>query len=222
LPSEFQSDFTLFTFWHSLRRNHLTSALPVNLQYDEKKLLEHIAAGDTAAFETLYQMYWQELFSSAARMLRSEEEAADVLQDVFLSLWNRRSSLAIEGSLAAYLHSSVRYKVRDSIARNIVRKDYLSILADTAVNTLPPTSQLRLELIEVQQTIHATVEKMPERMREAYKLNREQHLSYAEVGKCMGIAPETARKHVQVALDLIKTALGESGLALIISLWMQD
>ncbi|MGN7723078.1 RNA polymerase sigma factor [Chitinophaga sp. 22620] len=184
----------------------------------ERELLSRIAQGDADAFRLLYDRYWKDLFTLAARMLRGEEEAADVLQDVFLSLWQRRAELDIQGSLAAYLHSSVRYKVRDYIAKNITRRDYLALLTDTAVNTLPPSSQLRLELKEVQQAIQATVSKMPARMREAYLLRRGQHLSYAEIAEKMGTSPETARKQVQQALLLIKNTLGYTGVAVIMAL----
>lgn len=184
----------------------------------ERELLSRIAQGDAEAFRLLYDRYWKDLFTLAARMLRGEEEAADVIQDVFLSLWQRRAELDIQGSLAAYLHSSVRYKVRDYIAKNITRRDYLALLTDTAVNTLPPSSQLRLELKEVQQAIQTTVSKMPARMREAYLLRRGQHLSYAEIAEKMGTSPETARKQVQQALLLIKNTLGYTGVAVIMAL----
>ncbi len=184
----------------------------------DRELLARIAQGDADAFRLLYDRYWKDLFTLAARMLRGEEEAADVLQDVFLSLWQRRTELDIQGSLPAYLHSSVRYKVRDYIARNITRRDYLAVLTDTAVNTLPPSSQLRLELKEAQEAIQGAVAKMPARMKEAYLLRREQHLSYAEIAEKMGTSPETARKQVQQALLLIKNTLGYTGVAVIMAL----
>lgn len=177
-----------------------------------------MASGDTVAFSQLYNRYWDELFTLAAKMLRGEEEAADVLQDVFYALWQRREELAVRGSVAAYLHTSVRYRVRDYIAKNITRRDYLSLLTDTAVHTLPPHSQLRLELKEAQEAIQSTVARMPARVREAYQLRREQQLSYAEIAQKMGTSPETARKQVQQAMILIKNSLGYTGVAVIMAL----
>jgi len=192
--------------------------LSTDHSYVEKDLLTRMMHGDTDAFSQLYNRYWNELFALAVKMLRGEEEAADVLQDVFFSLWQRRGDLVVHGSLAAYLHTSVRYKVRDYIAKNITRRDYLSLLTDTAVHTLPADSQLRLELKEAQQTIQSTVASMPARVREAYTLRREQHLSYAEIGERMGTSPETARKQLQHALQLIKNSLGYTGASLILAI----
>ncbi len=195
----------------------LKPGLSINNNILTTELLQ-MAANDEEAFKTIYANYWQELFVLAAKMLRSEEEAADVVQDVFLSFWRRRKELVIQGSLAAYLHSSVRYKVRDYIAKNITQRDYLALFTDTAIHTLPPQSEIRLQLKEVQQTIQQTVLKMPERMQQAYRLHREEHLSYQEIAGKMGIAPETVRKQVQNALALIKTALNYNDVAFIILL----
>ncbi|HEY4875045.1 MAG TPA: sigma factor, partial [Puia sp.] len=54
----------------------------------------------------------------------NKEDASDIVQEIFLSLWNRRASIEIAGSLAAYLYTSVRYKTIHYIEKNITRKDY--------------------------------------------------------------------------------------------------
>ncbi|MEO9004680.1 MAG: sigma factor [Ginsengibacter sp.] len=67
-----------------------------------------MARGNSEAFAILYRRYWEELFVTTAKALRDKEGAEDVIQDVFLSIWKRRNELKIEGSLAAYLHTSER------------------------------------------------------------------------------------------------------------------
>jgi len=85
-------------------------ALGALMVYTDEQLLQQIADDDRTAFTILYRRYWEGLFITASKVLRGKEEAADVVQDVFLSLWNRRHELDLQGSLAAYLHTSVRYK----------------------------------------------------------------------------------------------------------------
>jgi len=166
-----------------------------------------MSTDDQEAFTILYRRYWEDLFVTAAKVLRGKEEAADVVQDVFLSLWNRRHELNIEGSLAAYLQTSVRYKAIHYIEKNITRRDFLSMLTDVAVNTLPPSAEIWLQLKEVQQAIHNTVARMPPKMQEVYCLSRQEHLSHKEIADRLGISVETVKKHIQHALQLIKTAL---------------
>jgi RNA polymerase sigma-70 factor (ECF subfamily) len=171
-------------------------------------LLNLMRNDDQEAFTLLYRRYWEELFVTAAKALRSQQEAEDVVQDVFLSIWNRRKELNIEGSLDAYLQVSVRYKAIHYIEKNITRRDYLALLTDVTVNNLPATAEIKLQLREVQQTIHNTVAQMPPKMREVYRLSRQEHLTHKEIANKLGISVETVKKHIQHAMQLIKTALG--------------
>jgi RNA polymerase sigma-70 factor (ECF subfamily) len=173
----------------------------------DEQLLGKMAEGDREAFTFLYRRYWEGLFVTAAKTLRGKDEAADVVQDVFLSLWNRRKELNIQGSIAAYLHTCVRYKCINYIEKNITRRDYLLLLTEVEINNFPASAESNLVLKEMQETISKTVSKMPPKMQEVYKLSRQEHLSYKEIAEYMSISVETVKKHIQHALNLIRTDL---------------
>lgn len=175
--------------------------------HSDNELLQLMAEGSSDAFAMLYRRYWEELFMTAVRALREKEGAEDVIQEVFLSIWNRRNDLKIEGSLAAYLHTSTRYKAIQYIEKNITRRDYLALLADVSVNFLPPNAVVNLQVKELQQIIDKTVNSMPPKMQQVYRLSRLQHLSHREIAEQMNISGETVKKHIQHALQLIKSAL---------------
>lgn len=155
----------------------------------------------------LYRRYWEAMFLTAAKALRSQDDAADLVQDVFLSLWNRRHELSITGSLEAYLQTSIKYKVINYIEKNITRRDYLALLADMLVNYQPPDVESQLQLKELQQVVQSAVDQMPDKMRTVYELSRKQHLSHKEIAARLGISDETVKKHIQHALQLIKSAI---------------
>lgn len=182
--------------------------------YTDEELLVQIARDDRHAFSTLYNRYWDELFTNAAKVLRGTDEAEDVIQDVFLSLWKRRNELKVTGSVAAYLHTSVRYKAIHYIEKNITRRDYLTLLTNVAVETLPPDSELQLQFKELQKLIFDAVAQMPPKMQEVYKLSRQQYLSHQEIADKLGISAETVKKHIQHALSIIKTALSKSSVSI--------
>jgi len=190
-----------------------------NVLYTDEALLQAIRNDDDQAFTLLYRRYWKDLFITASRALRGKEEAADVLQDVFLSIWNRRHELEIQGSLAAYLQTSVRYKVIHYIEKNITRRDYLSLLTDTAVHTLEPGSDLQLQLKQLQETIHKAVESMPPKMQEVYRLSRQEYLTHREIAERLSISPGTAKKHIHNALQILKTSLGYAPVSISIMLY---
>lgn len=194
------------------------NALSNQSVHSDEALLRLMSSDDQEAFTLLYRRYWENLFVTAAKVLRGKEEAADVVQDVFLSLWNRRHELNIEGSLVAYLQTSVRYKAIHYIEKNITRRNYLVELIDVAVNTLPPSAELLLQLKEVQQAIHDTVDRMPAKMQKVYRLSRHEHLSHKEIADRLDISTETVKKHIQHALQLLKTTLGYTSIFLFMQL----
>ena len=191
--------------------------------YTDETLLDLVAGGDKEAFTMLYRRYWQPLFASAARALRSKTDAADLVQDIFLSIWNRRHELNITGSLAAYLQTSVKYSVIKYIEKNITRRDYLVLITEMLVSYQPPDVESQLQIKELQNVIQSAVEQMPNKMREVYQLSRQHHLSHKEIADRLSISDETVKKHIQHALQIIKTAMKHNAttFALLLIQWLR-
>ena len=173
----------------------------------DDQFLQDMDDNNEEVFTSIYRRYWEELFITAVKVLRSKEEAADVVQDVFLSFWKRRKELNIEGSLAAYLHTSIRYKCIQYIKKNITRRDYLLLLSEVEISGFFTNAESDLQLKELQQTINKTVAKMPSKMQKVYNLSRNEHLSHKEIAGNMSISVETVKKHIQHAMSLIKINL---------------
>ena len=191
--------------------------------HTDETLLSLVADGDKEAFTMLYRRYWQSLFTTAARALRSKTEAADLVQDIFLSIWNRRDELCVTGSLAAYLQTSVRYKVIKYVEKNIIRRDYLSLLTEMLVSYQAPDAESQLQIKELQGVIQSAVDQMPHKMREVYQLSRQHHLSHKEIAERLGISDETVKKHIQHALQIIKTAISQNAttFAVLLIQWLR-
>jgi RNA polymerase sigma-70 factor (family 1) len=173
-------------------------------------LLRRMAAGDQAAFTSLYRRHWESLFVTTVRVIRSKEDAEDIIQEVFTSLWNRRGSLDIAGPLAGYLQASVKYKAISYIDRNITRRHYLQTLSNTAEMPIDVSPEVLLRVKEVQQLLETVIAHMPPKMREVYQLSRQQHLSHREIASRLGISEETVKKHIQNALQLLRSAMGKA------------
>ena len=84
------------------------SSLETTELYSDDHLLRLMADNDQAAFTSVYRSYWEPLFVTTVKVIGSKEDAADIVQEVFISLWNRRQQLSLTSSLAAYLHASVK------------------------------------------------------------------------------------------------------------------
>lgn len=172
-----------------------------------------MANGDQEAFTLLYRRHWEPLFITTVRVILNKEDAEDIVQEVFTSLWNRRTALNLTGPLGAYLHTSVKYKAINYIEKNITRRHYAQTLGKAAEASSPPSAEVLLRVKEVQQLVRTVIGNMPPKMREVFRLSRQEHLSHREIALRLDISEETVKKHIQNALQLLKTAMGNTPLA---------
>jgi RNA polymerase sigma-70 factor (family 1) len=169
-----------------------------------------MAGDDQAAFTSLYRRHWESLFVTTVRVIGNKEDAEDIIQEVFASLWNRRKALNLTGPLAGYLHASVKYKAINYIERNITRRHYLDVLSKAAGTGAPISPEVVLRVKEMQQLIQTVIGKMPPKMREVYQLSRQEHLTHREIAARLAISEETVKKHIQNALQLLRSAMGKA------------
>lgn len=186
--------------------------------HSDESLLHLMANNDQAAFTSLYRRYWEPLFITTAKVIGSKEDAADIVQEVFISLWNRRQELSLTSTLPAYLQASVKYKAINYIEKNITRRNYLQTLTNLTTASSPPSAEMLLHIKEIQEMIQTVIKNMPPKMREVYQLSRQENLSHKEIATRLGISEETVKKHIQHALQLIKASLGQARFSLSILL----
>jgi len=175
----------------------------------DEELLTRMADGDQEAFTLLYRRHWEHLFIATVRVILNREDAEDIVQEVFAALWNRRMALNLTGQLGAYLQTSVKYKAINYIEKNITRRHYAQTLGKVAEASSPPSAEILLRIKEVQRLVQTVIGNMPPKMREVYRLSRQEHLSHREIAMHLGISEETVKKHIQNALQLLKMAMGK-------------
>ena len=162
----------------------------------DEDLLYRMADDDQAAFTTLYRRHWEALFITTVRAIGNKEDAEDIIQEVFASLWNRRKALNLIGPPAVYLQTSVKYKAINYIDRNITRRHYLETLSRVADAGTAASPEVLLRVKEVQQLIQTVIDNMPPKMREVFQLSRREYLSHKEIATRLGISEEIGRAHV--------------------------
>jgi len=184
--------------------------------HTDQILLQQLSQNDQAAFTTIYERYWKSLFREAMNVLRSQKEAEDCVQELFVSLWNRRQSLSIT-TLRAYLFTAVRYQCIDRIEKNMIRGGYLEDFTTylEAQQTMPSIEE-ELYARELAANIDQVMDKMPDKMREVFRLSRQEHLTHREIANRLQISEETVKKQIYLALKILKSNLGNTSLAMLI------
>ncbi|WAC10114.1 RNA polymerase sigma-70 factor [Dyadobacter pollutisoli] len=162
-----------------------------------------IATDDTQAFSEIYSRYKGVLYLHAFRMLGNEEEAKDVLQDLFTTIWTKRHDINHIASFSSYLYKALRNRIFDVMAHKKVEQKYIDSLARFMEEGECITDQQILEK-ELTQVIESEISLLPPRMREVFELSRNADLSYKQIAEELHISDKTVKKQVSSALHILR------------------
>ncbi|MCZ4221761.1 RNA polymerase sigma-70 factor [Pedobacter rhodius] len=177
-----------------------------HLSDDELLLL--LKKEDKLAFSEIYNRYWEKMVSYSVRLTKSEDESADIVQEIFVSLWNRKLELIVKGSLASYLIKSTRNLSLRYIERNIHSIDFVEKLTEFIVDKSQNIEE-NISFKELQDKIESGIAKLPKKMQQVYLLSRDEQLSYREIAEKLQIAEGTVKKQISNALKIISQSLNE-------------
>ncbi len=161
---------------------------------------------DEAGLERIFQQYYAALAAFANSLLRSPEDAREVVQDVFVSLWKNRESIDPEGNIRAYLYVSTRHRCISHLRRKQLPGTPLESLQHSLADEQHGI-EAEIEAAELQAAIYEEVEQLPEKCREIFLLSRREGLSYSQIAQHLGISVKTVENQIGIALKRIRRRL---------------
>ncbi|PWV46537.1 RNA polymerase sigma factor [Chitinophaga sp. S165] len=161
---------------------------------------------DHSAFTEIYNRYWKVLFIHALKILKDENEAADVIQDLFTVIWTQSEQWHIESNLKAYLYTGVRNRCLKAIAKGNRREAFVDELTSLFKEGTNATVN-ELDSRELEYRLQQEIEKLPPRMQEVYIKSREQGLSHKQIADEMGIAENSVKTTMHRTLTSLRTKL---------------
>jgi RNA polymerase sigma-70 factor, Bacteroides expansion family 1 len=205
--------FNTFLWPRNLSKFALFPACMKSLrEFRDEELIPLLIKGSREAFECIYKRYWGILYSQALRLLRDEDDAKDVVQDLFVALYANERKIQPDTRIATYLYVALRHRVINRIQQRKVRSDYL----DTLSNYPEPQGETIISNItekEIKQVMDDEIDRMPPKMQQAFELSRKEYLSNREIAQQLDIQESTVKSHVNNALKLIRIRLkGFTGL----------
>ena len=175
----------------------------------DNDLLDLLREGSDDAFTEIFNRYWKPVLTVAANKTGDLDEAEDIVQDLFISLWKRRKDLRLTSSLGNYLAVSAKYKVLKVLAG---RHKTLPLEADSQEAALSSVSGTE-SAIEVEQLtcqVSEAVESLPEKCKIVFRLSRESGFSHKQIAQQMAISEKTVEAHISRALRAIRHAIVHS------------
>jgi RNA polymerase sigma-70 factor (family 1) len=176
----------------------------------EREWIRRIRQGDGEAYACMFRCYYTVLCRFALNMLEDEEAAHEVVQEVFLRIWERRHRWQPAYSLRLYLYQAVRNEAlnyrrrRALIERHQVSWEAVPSTWDPASTTVPDEL---LQAQEFYQALQQAIAALPERRRLTFLLHREHGFTYAEIAKIMGVSPKTVSNQLAEAVKYLRVRL---------------
>lgn len=187
-------------------------------EVSDEKLYQLVRQDDVLAFRALYDKYWKELYIKACRRVE-EEEAKDIIQEIMITFWKRRKDIVIltDEDVPRYLNAALKYKIISYFTRSsskIKKMSYFETPAD--LSYIPAI----VELKELKQSVETEVNKLPARMRQIFRMSREDNYSTSDIADHLHISEQTVKNQLTEALKRLRCSLQSKTLSEFIILFV--
>ncbi|MDO6518106.1 RNA polymerase sigma-70 factor [Zobellia uliginosa] len=167
-------------------------------------LLTCFRSGNQKAFKTLFDRYWEPMFVKANIILQDSAVAQDVVQDIWINLWNKREQLEIK-NFESYISRSVRYGCYKYLRDSKFTVVQLQIIDSLPLATTDIDNLYNLEA--TQKVINESLEELPPRCQEIFTLSRIEDVPNEEIAIKLGISKRSVENQVSLALKVIRRHL---------------
>jgi RNA polymerase sigma-70 factor (family 1) len=177
----------------------------------DKKLVEQLRDGSKDAFHMLYSEYGPQIHAFALSYLKNNADAEELLQDVFLKIWEMHCSVDAEKNFRSFLFRISINLIYDFIRRKNIQRAYL----DYFDSDLRPQSDNTWEEViynDMLDNLQKLVSSMPKQRRRIFRMSKEEGLSNEEIARKLGLSQRTVESHLYFAVAFLKGKLGTGSL----------
>lgn len=174
--------------------------------YSDNELVFLLREGDHAAFTEIYIRYAGRIYNSTYKLLQNRNEVRDIVQEIFISLWNKRSDFVLKTNLAGYLYIAARNKVIKVIAHQQVKSKHFSLF-ETGMEEGFTITDHSIREKQLAQIIEDEINDLPAKMRHVLNLSRKSYLTHKEIAATLNLSESTVKKQVNNALKILRVRL---------------
>ncbi|MCU7547978.1 RNA polymerase sigma-70 factor [Chitinophagaceae bacterium LB-8] len=174
-----------------------------NALSDDRLLLQQIAEGHEKAFAVLVSRYWNNIYGQALTYLKSSHQAQDIVQEVFIKIWEKRETLPQIERFDSFLFITARNHIISELRKKLANPLDPDVVDVYKEERVVPDQQLSFK--QLQQHLKTAVELLPQQQKTAFLLSRDEGLSYEAIAAQMNLSRETVKKHIGRSLNFLRT-----------------
>lgn len=182
----------------------------------KERLISELREGKASAFRAIYHTYVDRLFSFAFSLTKNSEDASDIVQEVFVRLWESRTNISVGKNLEAYLFSIGRNLFVSACRRRVVEQHYADHAAYIDDIHSSATASSALEYDEYRKKFGEALNLLTERQRQIVRLSKFKGLKNAEIAKELNLSEQTVKNQLSLGLKELRRLLAKTSLVLIL------
>ncbi len=172
---------------------------------EDKLLFDQLRRGDQNALKQLFALYYEQITGRLYKMVPDLQLAEDMVQEVFINLWQKREQIRINTSVQSYLMVSARNRLFNHLRAN---KHILEEIREFHVaDSTKDDAQKEMEQSEIQRQVHRAIDRLPIKSRTVFVMSRFEEMSYKEIALSLGVSVKVVEYHMSKALKELKQSL---------------
>lgn|SRR5690606_23297509 len=174
-------------------------------EISDETLVHRLKNDDTTAFEVIYRRYWRQLYVFVYHQIGSKEDAKEVLQDLMLSLWHKRSESNVY-NLKAFLFIAARNLVNMHLRKEINLRKYreYQIMQEVFETVDAENAINERDLLEA---IENALEQLPEKTANIFRLNKLNQVSVSKIATHLGLTDKAVQYHITKSMKAVRKHL---------------
>ena len=169
---------------------------------DERTLVLQLKEGNENAFTTLYETYWAKVYNFSRLYLTSSTEIEEVVQDVFVKVWEARIFIKENENFKGFLFIITRNIIFNQFRKSFNENAYKLTVLSAAMDYYDMEDEL--SAADLKEFIKRMVGELPPRQQEVFKMSRDEHLTYKEIATRLNISEKTVERHINEAIKFLK------------------
>ncbi len=182
---------------------------------NEVQLVRKLAEGEFDAFDALFKLYHKNLFHFALSLLKSAEDAEDVVQEVFVRIWENRDKIKMRHSFKSFLFTIAYNIIVDHLRKRMADAKFREKLGRIVEKGIIREGD-HLVYKELDNQLRTVLSQLPPQQKRIYKMHRELRMTYKEIGQNLNISPNTIRNQFSDALKFLREQMKSESLLILL------
>ena len=182
---------------------------PESMEWTDAEIIQLLKRRDGSGFELVFKHYFKNLYKYALAILREHDQAEEIVQNVFVKLWEKKEELEIRENMDNYLYRAVHNESLNYLKHLKVRSAYQAFIMRRPPPHAPDNLPEKITLSELERRLEKAILELPEQCRLIFRLSRSEELRYKEIADKLSLSVKTVENQMGKALKLLRMKLAD-------------